>query len=40
MTILDWLRVTIAGLLLAGGLLALLAYWIETATRELDDDQD
>jgi hypothetical protein len=40
MTILDWLRVAIAGLLLGGGLVALLAYWIETATRELDDDQD
>lgn len=40
MTFLDWLRAAIAGLLLAGGLLALLAYWIETATRELDDDQD
>ena len=40
MTILDWVRVAIAGLLLGGGAVALLAYWIETATRELDDDQD
>ena len=40
MTILDWLRMAIAGLLLGGGLVALLAYWIETATRELDDDQE
>jgi hypothetical protein len=38
MTILDWVRVSIAGLLLGGGIVALLAYWIETATRELDDD--
>jgi hypothetical protein len=28
------------GLLLGGGLVALLAYWVETATRELDNDQD
>jgi hypothetical protein len=28
----------IVGLLLGGGIVALLAYWIETATRELDDD--
>jgi hypothetical protein len=40
MTILDWIRMAIVGLLLGGGLVALLAYWIETATRELDDDQD
>ena len=40
MTFLDWLRVIIAGLLLGGGIVALLAYWIETATRELDDDQN
>ena len=40
MTILDWIRMAIAGLLLGGGLVALLAYWVETATRELDDDQD
>ena len=40
MTFLDWLRMAIAGLLLGGGLVALLAYWVETATRELDDDQD
>jgi hypothetical protein len=30
----------IVGLLLGGGIVALLAYWIETATRELDNDQD
>jgi hypothetical protein len=40
MAILDWIRMAIVGLLLGGGLVALLAYWIETATRELDDDQD
>jgi hypothetical protein len=40
MTILDWIRVAIAGLLLGGGLVALLAYWVEIATRELDDDQN
>jgi hypothetical protein len=40
MTILDWIRMAIVGLLLGGGIVALLAYWIETATRELDDDQD
>ena len=38
MTILDWLRVIIAGLLLAGGLLALLAYYIETTIGEDEDD--
>ena len=38
MTFLDWVRVSIAGLLLGGGIVALLAYWIETATRDLDDD--
>jgi len=40
MTILDWIRMAIAGLLLGGGIVALLAYWIETATRELDNDQN
>jgi hypothetical protein len=40
MTFLDWVRVAIAGLLLGGGIVALLAYWIETETRELDNDQD
>jgi hypothetical protein len=40
MTFLDWIRMAIVGLLLGGGLVALLAYWIETATRELDNDQD
>jgi hypothetical protein len=40
MDIIDWIRMAIVGLLLGGGLVALLAYWVETATRELDDDQD
>ena len=40
MTILDWIPMAIVGLLLGGGIVALLAYWIETATRELDNDQD
>jgi hypothetical protein len=38
MTFLDWVRVAIAGLLLGGGLVALLAFWVEMKTRELDDD--
>lgn len=40
MDIIDWIRMAIVGLLLGGGIVALLAYWIETATRELDDDQN
>jgi hypothetical protein len=30
----------LVGLLLGGGLVLLLAWWVETATRELDDDED
>jgi len=40
MTILDWIRMALVGLLLGGGLVLLLAWWVETATRELDDDED
>lgn len=28
----------LVGLLLGGGVVLLLAWWVETATRELDDD--
>jgi hypothetical protein len=38
MTILDWIRMAIVGLLLGGGLVALLAYYIETTIREDEDD--
>lgn len=38
MTFLDWIRMALVGLLLGGGIVLLLAFWIETATRELDDD--
>jgi len=40
MTILDWIRMALVGLLLGGGLVLLVAWWVETATRELDDDED
>ena len=38
MTILDWIRMALAGLLLGGGIVLLLAFWVEMKTRELDDD--
>jgi hypothetical protein len=38
MTILDWIRMAIVGLLLGGGIVLLLAFWVEMKTRELDDD--
>jgi len=38
MTFLDWLRMALVGLLLGGGIVLLLAFWIETATRDLDND--
>ena len=38
MTFLDWLRMVLVGLLLGGGIVLLLAWWVETATRELDND--
>ena len=38
MTFLDWIRMALAGLLLGGGIVLLLAFWIETATRDLDND--
>jgi HAMP domain-containing protein len=38
MTFLDWLRLALVGLLLGGGLVLLLAFWIEIATRDLDND--
>jgi len=40
MTILDWIRMALVGVLLGGGFVLLLAWWVETATRELDDDED
>ena len=38
MAFLDWIRMALVGLLLGGGIVLLLAFWVETATRELDDD--
>ena len=38
MTFLDWIRMALVGLLLGGGIVLLLAFWIETATRDLDND--
>ncbi len=38
MTFLDWLRMALVGLLLGGGIVLLLAFWVEMKTRELDDD--
>lgn len=38
MAFLDWLRMALVGLLLGGGIVLLLAFWVEIATRELDDD--
>lgn len=40
MTFLDWLRMALVGLLLGGGIVLLLAFWIEMQTRELDKDDD
>ena len=40
MTFLDWLRMALVGLLLGGGLVLLLAFWVEMQTRELDKDDD
>jgi hypothetical protein len=41
MTFLDWIRLAIAGLLTAGGLVALLALYIAFTIRKgLGDDQD
>lgn len=39
MTFLDWLRMALVGLLLGGGVVLLLAFWVEIATRGLDDDE-
>ena len=38
MTFLDWIRMALVGLLLGGGIMLLLAFWVEMQTRELDDD--
>ena len=40
MTFLDWLRMALVGLLLGGGIVLLLAFWVEMQTRELDKDDD
>jgi len=40
MTFLDWIRMALAGLLLGGGIVLLLAFWVEMQTRELDKDDD
>ena len=41
MDIIDWIRLAIAGLLTAGGLVALLALYIAFTIRKgLGDDQD
>ena len=40
MTILDWIRVALVGLLLGGGVVLLLAFWIETQAREIEKDDD
>ncbi len=38
MTFLDWLRMALVGLLLGGGVVLLLAFWVEIQTRNHNDD--
>jgi hypothetical protein len=38
MGFIDWVRLGLAGLLLAGLTLLLVAYWVETQTRDRHDD--
>lgn len=40
MTFLDWIRMALVGLLLGGGIVLLLAFWIETQAREIENDDD
>lgn len=39
MTFLDWIRMALVGLLLGGGIVLLLAFWVEAQTRGNDDDE-
>ena len=38
MTILDWIRLALAALLLGGAVLLGVALWVELQTRGKDDD--
>ena len=40
MTFLDWIRMALVGLLLGGGIVLLLAFWVETQAREIETDDD
>ena len=40
MTFLDWIRMALVGLLLGGGIVLLLAWWVETQAREIENDDD
>lgn len=40
MGFLDWLRMALVGLLLGGGIVLLLAFWVEMQTREIENDDD
>jgi hypothetical protein len=40
MTFLDWARMALVGLLLGGGVLLLLAWWIGIQAREIEKDDD